>query len=139
LAGLHEDFRFIVSVAIAHSLDGFVEVVGSSVGIHIHHFDGEVGVFHIRRYVDGRRDRAAYLCSFSKWFGGVDQYVGTFFDLPLIERAAEPCRIAAYTIASQRGNRIQWVIGKGVWLVCSAGFRRQCAVTVKRVGSAATR
>ena len=48
LARFHPDERFVVAVAVAHTLDGFVEVPCLSVFIDVDQLDRKVGVFCVR-------------------------------------------------------------------------------------------
>ena len=82
---LHHHWCFIVSLTIAHALNRFVEIVCATVRIHIDNLDGEVGVFRIGRYVQGRRNRSTQLRPFFERFRRVHENVRTRFHLALVQ------------------------------------------------------
>ena len=122
-AVLHPD-GFVVAVTVAEALDGLIEVVGGAVGENVDDLDGDVGVLDVRGDEEGGGDRAGDLGVFGEGLGGVDEDVGAFFHLALIEGSA----VAgdgiggAADVAAVGGGGVEGVVGEGVGEVDGGGF-----------------
>src|SRR5262245_52005284 len=84
-AELHPDVRFVVTLAIPHSLNCFIQIVGPPIGINVDQFNREVGVLRVTRYVKSNFNWPTYFHPFRQWFATVDKDVRPRLHLTLVQ------------------------------------------------------
>ena len=87
LVFFHPHGRLVIALAVAHTLDIFVDVVSGAVGQHFDEFHGKVGIFRVARHVKRDVDGTADLYAFLERAGAVDEDVVARFHTALIEGA----------------------------------------------------
>src|SRR5687767_14499478 len=86
LARLHPDVRPVVTVAIAHPLNRFVEVVRAAVGINVKQLNSEISVLRLGGNVERHLDWTTHFDSFLQRLRAVNKHIRTRLVLTLIER-----------------------------------------------------
>jgi len=112
----HEDF-FVVALTVADALNGFVEVVGGTVGRYVDELDGEVGVFSVGADVKGGFDAASNFDPIFEGLGGVDEDIVAGFHDPLIKGAAFDGVAGTADVAAVAGHGVHGVVDEAVGLI----------------------
>src|SRR6185437_2011847 len=77
LAVFHPDFRFVISVAIAHALNRLVEIVRTTIRINVDQLDSEIGDLRIGRDKERHFDWPADFKTFLQRPGTVNKDILT--------------------------------------------------------------
>src|ERR1043165_202338 len=90
-AGFHPDIWFVVSVAITHPLNRFVEIECTAIGVDVDEFDSEIRILRVRRHKKSDFYWPTDFETFSQRLGGINEDIGSRLVLALIERARCDC------------------------------------------------
>src|ERR1043165_9292466 len=104
--GLHPGVWLVVTVAITHALDRFIQIVSVAVRINVDQLHCEISVLRIGGYVKRDFDWTTHFDPFAKRLGTVDEPAGPRFVLALIESAARDCFPRTTNFPAVRGHRI---------------------------------
>src|SRR3990172_3014176 len=139
LARLHPDVRFVVTVPIPHSLNRFIQIIGTAIWINIDQFHCEICILRIGRNIESYFNRTAYFDSFLQRLAAIDQNIGSSLHLALVESAAGNRVSGAANIAAIRRHWIHRIVLKLVRVIRRRRGLNKLTVTIERVCLAAAR